>query len=246
MQKSRNSPLLRRRVVWVTGASRGIGFEIAKQFASIGCVVCLSGRHMKSLRAAAALITESGGTAHPFPCDVREARSVLAAARRIGLKAGEIDVLINNAGITLFRSFLNTSLKEFHDVIATNLEGQIACIKAVVPSMAKRRQGWIFNIISMVALKTFGGSSAYTAAKVGMFGFGKVLREEMKQYNVRITNVIPGATETEMWSKENRKKFSYRMMKPKSVAELVLAAYQSPDDAVVDEIVIRPILGDID
>jgi len=243
---ARSSLAIRRPVAWVTGASRGIGREIAKQFASIGCEVCLSARSKERLSSAVKEIVKLGGRAHSFPCDVSSVRVVSNTARCIQREVGRIDLLVNNAGITVFKSVLSTSLSDFEKVLATDLFGQIACVKAVLPGMIKRRQGWIINILSNAAVKTFEGSSAYTAAKSGMLGFAKVLREEMRRYGVKVINVIPGPVETHMWSASDRKKYSGRMMTARSVAEAVLSVYQMPGDAVVDELIIRPILGDID
>jgi short-subunit dehydrogenase len=156
-----------------------------------------------------------------------------------------VDVLVNSAGITVFKTFLNTTPDEFRDILATNLYGPIVCTKAVLPTMVKRRRGWIFNILSNAAIKTFEGSAAYTAAKAGMHGLGRVLREELRASNVKVINVIPGATDTEMWSPRDRGKHGHRMMKAKSVAETVLSVFHMPDDIVVDEIVLRPMMGDI-
>jgi len=244
--KQRKYLHIHRPVVWVTGASRGIGREIAKQFASVGCEVCLSARSKHGLKSAVQDIIDLGGKAHSFPCDISRSASILAAVTRIRHQVGEVDVLVNNAGITVFKSFVNTSMQEFEGTIATNLCGQIACIKAVLPSMIRRKRGWIFNIISYAAVKTFGGSTAYTAAKAGMLGLARVLREEVRRSNIKVVNFLPGPTETQMWSAADRRRFSHRMMKAKSVAEAVLAAYQMPGDVVADEITLRPVLGDID
>jgi short-subunit dehydrogenase len=235
-----------RPVVWIAGASRGIGLEIAKQFASIGCVVCLSSRKSRLLRSAVLEIRESGGSAQSYRCDISRQSSILRTTRNIRREHGEIEVLVVCAGITVFKSFLNTSLKEFDAIIGTNLRGQIACIKAVLPSMVKRRQGWIFSILSNAAVKTFEDSAAYTATKAGMLGLGRVLREELRPHRVKVVNILPGATETGMWSSAMRKKYSHRMMKARSVGEAVLSIYRMPDDLVVDEMVVRPLAGDID
>ena len=245
MTKRRNQPVIHPPVVWVTGASRGIGREIAIQFASIGCNVCLSSRNVRRLDQIVAEIKKMGGNAHTFPVDIARPQSIDRVVNRISTQIGKIDILVNNAGMTVFKSFLSTSLEEFQTIIATNLYGHIACIKAVLPSMVKDRSGWIFNIISNAAVKTFEGSSAYTATKAGMLGVGRVLREEMRRHQIRVVNIIPGATETEMWKPVMRKQFGRRMMRPQSVAETVLAVYQMPDDLVVDEILFRPIQGDI-
>ncbi len=244
MKKS-GSITVYRPVVWITGASRGIGKEIAKQFASIGCIVCLSSRSTRELNKTAHEIELLGGRAHVFPMDITEYKSIPAVHRKIRKEVGAVDIVVNNAGLTSFQSFMETPHHLLRDIIETNLIGPMTLTKEVLPSMVERKKGWIFNIISMVARKTYEGSSVYTASKAGLFGFGKVIREELRSHGIRIVNVIPGATETEIWRPKVRKKYAWRMMRAKSVAEAVLAAYQMPDDLVVDELVVRPILGDL-
>ena len=245
MKKKREEIIIHRPVVWVTGASRGIGREIAKQFAFLGCEVCLSSRNQKRLETAAKEIIKLGGRAHVFPLDVKNQKSILFVVKQIQKKVGQVDVLINNAGITVFKTFIDTTLGEFNNIIQTNLNGPIECIKAVLPGMIKRKNGWIINIVSDAAIKTIEGSAAYTASKSGLLALGKILREEVRQFNIKVVNVLPGAASTDMWNPKMRKKYSYRMMKAKSVAEAILSVYQMPDDVVVDEIVVRPVLGDL-
>ena len=235
-----------RPVVWVVGASRGIGREIARQFAIIGCRVCLSGRNAGELAAAVQQIETLGGRGYAFPCDVSDERIATATVKKIVKRIGRVDVLVNSAGVTVFKSFLHTSSQEFHDVVATNLQGYIHCMKAVLPTMARRKRGWVINILSTAAVKTFKGSAAYTASKAGMHGLSKVVREEMRPFNVRIVDVFPGPTDTPMWSPATRRTHSRRMMKAKSVAEAVVALYQFPPDVVPEEIVLRPVGGDLE
>ena len=195
---------INRPVVWITGASRGIGREIAKGFAAIGCHVCVSGRTLNSLNPVAREIIRDGGIASVVLCNVSSSASVAAAARRIREQTGDVEVLVNVAGITVFKDFLATTLDEFDEIIDTNLRGQIACIKSVLPSMVKRKRGWIINILSTASVKTFEGSAAYTATKSGLLGLAKVLREEMRRYNIKVVNVIPGPTETGMWMADRK------------------------------------------
>lgn len=237
---------IHRPVVWVVGASRGIGAEIALQFASIGCTVCLSSRSMRRLVELRKRIVNLGGEADVFPCDVTSRGSVKSTFSRIQQRYHAIDVLINNAGVTVFKDFQHTSIEKTDEILQTNLRGPLLCVKNVLPAMIARRSGWIMNIISNAALKTFEDSAAYTATKAGLLGFSRVLREETRKYNIRVVSIIPGPTETEMWSRRDRKRFRYRMMSAKSVAEAILAVYQMPPDVVVDDIHLRPILGDID
>jgi 3-oxoacyl-[acyl-carrier protein] reductase len=232
-------------VVGVTGASRGIGREIAKQFALIGCRVCVTARDAKALDSLVKEIVFRGGTAHPFPADIADVRKVSSAALRIRRTVGAVDILVNNAGITVFKSFLSTTQDEFQDILHTNLLGQVAAIRSVLPSMVRRRAGLIINILSTASVKTFQGSAAYTAAKAGMHGLSKVLREEVRKDNVRIINVMPGPTATEMWSRGDRRKYASRMMTAKDVAETVLALYTVPSRVVPEEVMLSPIRGDI-
>ncbi|MBI5022306.1 MAG: SDR family oxidoreductase [Ignavibacteriales bacterium] len=243
--EEKDIPALYRPVVWITGASSGIGRETAKQFARLGCRVCVSARRKKELSVLVKEIIGLGGYAYPFPLDITNLAEIQKVAKQIAKQFGRVDVLINNAGITSFKSISETSIKEIDAILKTNLLGHIACIKSVLPSMIERKGGSIFNIISMVAVKMYENSGAYTASKSGMLGFGKVLREEVRNLNIKVVNVIPGATDTEIWNKKIREKYSDRMMKAKSVAEAILSVYQMPDDVVIDELVIRPITGDI-
>lgn len=245
MKKKREEIIIHRPVVWVTGASRGIGREIARQFAFLGCEVCLSSRNRKRLETTAKEIIKLGGRAHVFPLDVKNHKSIPLVVKEIQKKIGQVDVLINNAGVTVFKTFIDTTLGEFKNIVQTNLSGPIECIKAVLPGMIKRKDGWIINIVSDAVIKTVEGSAAYTASKSGLLALGKVLREEVRKFNIKIVNVLPGAASTDMWNPKMRKKYSSRMMKAKSVAEAILSVYQMPDDVVVDEIVVRPVLGDL-
>jgi short-subunit dehydrogenase len=244
---ARNQPrhIVRRPVVWVVGASRGIGSEIARAFASIGCEVCLSSRSTVPLRTLAKAIDHHGGKAYVYPLDASKPASILQTANTLEKQFGRIDVLVNNAGVTVFKSFQNTSRQQLIGIIQTDLIGPAVCMKAVLPGMMRRRSGWIFNNVSLAAIRTFERSAAYTGAKAGLYRLGQVVREETRDHNIRVVNIVPGATDTTMWSAAMRKKYGSRMMSPKSVAEAILAVYQLPKDVVVEEIIMRPMMGDV-
>ncbi len=235
-----------RPVVWVTGAGRGIGKEIAKSFAQIGSKVVLTSRSEGELVKVQKEIIDYGGEAHVFKCDVSNEKEVKAAHRKIFKKLGTVQILINNAGKTSFNKFESTPLKEFDTIIDVNLRGPFLCISEVLPGMISQRGGWIFNIGSVVAVKTFQKSAAYTAAKTGLIAMSNVLREEVRKYNIKVVNVLPGATATTIWSKADLRKYSQRMMDPQTVAEAVVSIYRQGKRAVVEQVVIRSILGDLD
>ncbi len=232
-------------VVWVTGASRGIGYEIAKGFAAIGAQVVVTSRNRKGLRALTRDIERRGGRAALFACDVRSWSAVRSVAGKILDRYGHVDVLVNNAGVTYFKTFLATTPEEFEEVVATNLGGTFLSTKAVLESMIRRRSGHIFNIISVAANKTFTKSAAYSASKAGSLALTNVLREEVRSRNVKVTAVIAGATKTSMWSAAHRRKYRHQMMRPEDIARLIIAIYKAPRMTHVEEIVVRPQLGDL-
>ncbi len=237
---------IHRPVVWVTGASRGIGYEIARAFALLGCQVALSARDRRGLANAVKEISKLGGLAFSVPCDIASPNQITRAEAQIRKRVGSVDVLVNNAGVTVFKDFIKTSTREFEEIIRVNLLGQILCMKAVLPGMTRRKGGWIINIVSSAAMQTFTASSAYTASKAGLLGLANVVREELRAFNVRVVNVIPGPVDTEMWSAADRKKYGHRMMPAKRVGEAVLALYQMPPEVVPELLVLKPIEGDID
>ncbi len=232
-------------IVWVTGAGRGIGAAIARAFATAGTRVVLTGRDLRVLSQNAEKIRKLGGQASAVRCDVESERSVHLAYKKIFKKFGHVDVLVNNAGITYFKSFEKTSVKEYDHVMATNLRGVFLCIKSVLPGMTKRRSGIIINIISVSAITTFINSSAYSATKAGLLALSRSLRTEVRKNGIRVIDVLPGAVETEMWNRGERKKYHNKMMQPEDVAEVVISVFRQPKRVLTEEIVIRPLGGDL-
>ncbi|MGA9408107.1 MAG: SDR family oxidoreductase [Bacteroidota bacterium] len=232
-------------VVWVTGASRGIGAAIAHVFGVAGAHVVLSGRNVRGLRQNARKITRSGGHASVVQCDVGSEKSVLFAFKTISKQFGRVDVLVNNAGVTYFKPFEKTTVKEYDRVMATNLRGVFLCIKSVLPGMVRRRDGCIINILSVSAITTFKNSSAYAATKAGVLALSRGLRAEVRKKGIRVINVLPGAVETKMWSPKERKKYHDKMMQPEDVAEAVISVFRQSKRLLTEEIVIRPVEGDL-
>ncbi|UCH65788.1 MAG: SDR family oxidoreductase [Ignavibacterium sp.] len=228
--------------IWITGASSGIGKAAVKEFSSVGFNIFASARRVTELER----LKEEIKSDHfeIYPCNVASQANVEQTFKKI-TSGNQINCLVNNAGITSFKTAEENTIKEIDDVINTNLLGSIYTIKTVLPHMKKIGSGTIINVLSVVTGKTFTNSSAYTASKMGLLGYLKVLREEVRDYNIRVINITPGATESAMWTREMREEHNHRMMNPESVARLMVSAFLQKDNIVTEEIIVRPIEGDI-
>lgn len=233
------------KVVWVTGASTGIGREIANEFSKAGYIVVVTGRRKSRLVQIASEIKFAGREATAFVCNMLSERSIIGTAKRIREKYGRIDCLINNAGVTTFKTFLETKSFDFDNVINTNLRGTFLAIKYVLPQMIKNKGGHIINILSVAATTVFTNSSVYAASKAGILAMANSLRKEVRHLNVKVTNVLPGATETPMWDNKTRQKHSSKMMTANEVAQIVLNIFEQPKKVMIEDVTIRPIKGDL-
>jgi 3-oxoacyl-[acyl-carrier protein] reductase len=230
--------------VWITGASSGIGRAAAIEFAKTGAKVFASGRRAAELERINTELDSDKISVEVFPCNVASHTNVDQTVKKI-LANGKIDCLINNAGITSFKLAEENSINEINDIIQTNLLGSIYAIKAVLPQMISNGGGAIINILSVVTKKTFTKSSIYAASKMGLLGYTNSLREEVRKHNIKVINVIPGATTTPIWSKEIRNQFSDRMMTAEDIARVLVWAYLQKENLVTEELLLRPIEGDL-
>jgi len=230
--------------VWITGASSGIGRAAAIEFAKTGAKVFASGRRAAELDRINTELDSDKISVEVFPCNVASHTNVDQTVKKI-LANGKIDCLINNAGITSFKLAEENSINEINDIIQTNLLGSIYAIKAVLPQMISNGGGAIINILSVVTKKTFTKSSIYSASKFGLLGYTNSLREEVRKHNIKVINVIPGATATPIWSKEIRNQFSDRMMTAEDIARVLVWAFLQKENLVTEELLLRPIEGDL-
>ncbi len=230
--------------VWITGASSGIGRAAAKEFAKIGCDVFASARRTTELERLKKELNKEKLSIDLYPCNVASSANVDQVIKKI-TSSHKINCLVNNAGVTTFKKAADNSIQEINDVINTNLLGSIYAIKYVLPYMIADGGGTIINVISSAAKKIFTSSSAYTASKMGLMGYTNVLREEVRQHKIRVINIYPGATETPMWPQDVRKKNSERMMTSEKIAGLIVWAFLQEGNMVSEEIVVKPIQGDL-
>lgn len=232
-------------VILITGASQGIGAAIAQVFAAElpGVRLALVARNEKNLRATARECLKLGAEVELFPCDVTREKAVTAMARIVAKHFGPVDVLINNAGAFTMAPFGKTSVAAFDDMIATNLRSAFLVTHAFLPAMVKRKRGDVFFMSSIAGLGAYPQAAAYCAAKFGVTGLAKVLRAETKDAGIRVCCVHPGATWSPSWSKSGVK--PARIMPAEDIARAILGVYRLGRRTVVEELVLRPQLGDL-
>ena len=232
-------------LVLITGASQGIGAAIANVFAGEirGVRLALVARSERNLRAVAKACAARGAKAEIFACDVSDEAEVAALAAAVTKRLGAVDVLINNAGTFAGGPFAEFAVAEFDRIVAANLRSAFLVSRAFLPAMLRRRRGDIFFMSSIAGLGAYPGGAAYCAAKFGVTGLAKVLRAETKRAGIRVCCVHPGATWSPSWSKSGVKR--ERLMPAEDVARAFLHVYRLGRRAVVEEIVLRPQLGDV-
>jgi NADP-dependent 3-hydroxy acid dehydrogenase YdfG len=232
-------------VVLITGASQGIGAAIARAFAGDvkGVRLALVARSASNLKGVARACARLGAVAEAFPCDVSDEAAVDALAAAVKLRFGAVDVLVNNAGKYFGAPFLGTPVADFDRMLSANLRSLFLVTRAFAPAMVRRRRGDIFNMGSVAGITALPGASAYTAAKFGVAGLSKSLRAEFRDKGVRVCCVHPGATVSPSWKGSGVP--AARMMPAEDVAQAFLALYKMTRRTVVEEVVLRPQLGDL-
>jgi NAD(P)-dependent dehydrogenase (short-subunit alcohol dehydrogenase family) len=225
----------------VTGAGSGVGRAIALRFASEGWRVALVGRRIEPLAETAAAARADDGRVALFSCDVSVSDSVAAMGAEVLARFGEIDVLVNAAGINVtHRSFHALSLDDWHAVLATNLHGAYYCVRAFLPAMRTRKTGTIININSDVGkvARDLAGP-AYVASKFGLMGLTQQINAEERSHGVRACSICPRDVNTPLLDKRPQPPSAEarsRMLQPEDLADCAWLVATLPSRAVVDEI----------
>lgn len=223
--------MLKDMVALVTGASRGIGREIAIELGRNGAKVAVNySSSDKGARETAELIKSNGGTAEIFKASVNNEEEVTQMFSEIEKKLGTVDILVNNAGITKDNLLLRMKTEEWDEVIDVNLKGAFLCTRAAIKGMMKKRYGKIINISSVVGFSGNAGQFNYSATKAGLTGMTKSAALELSARGIRVNAVAPGFIETDMTaslSDEIKKTYIEKIPlkslgKPEDVAAAVL------------------------
>ncbi len=186
------------RVVVVTGAARGIGAEIAREFSSKGATIIISDVNQDNLNNTYAELSKSNSNILGIKSDISKLNEAQQLIEKTLESYGKVDVLVNNAGVTRDNLLMRMSEDEWDQVIDINLKGTFNCIKAVTRAMVKQKYGKIINISSVVGLMGNAGQSNYSASKAGIIGLTKSVARELASRNITCNAIAPGFIETRM------------------------------------------------
>jgi short-subunit dehydrogenase len=231
--------------ILVTGGTKGIGRAIIEKFAAQGFHIITCARNEQDLQDLKIAIEQAFtfSKVEFLAADLgkeTDREKFLQFVKKLNVR---IEVLVNNTGIFLPGKITEEDDLVLPQMIETNLYSAYFITKGIVPEMVKRRSGHVFNICSTASIMAYPNGGSYSITKFAMYGMTKVLREELKDHHVKVTAVLPGATYTASW--EGVDLPEDRFIKADDVAESVYSAWSLSKSAVIEELLIRPQLGDI-
>lgn len=233
---------LQNKAVIITGASSGIGLEIARTLAAEGARLALAARSMDKLESAAAELAATGAPLIVVPTDVTREADCQALVRATVDAFGAVDVLVNNAGYAPPASLLDTSEEIWDSTIDICLKGVYLMTRAAMAMMLEQDRGTVVNISSNAGKYGYENRSAYCAAKWGVHGFTEALRVELAGRNIRFHLICPGAVGTSWWETVNNpqpEEVKRKMIRPEEVAEAVRWVLTQPERLQIDEVVLK-------
>jgi len=232
------------KLVIVTGGSKGIGRALVEKFAQAGFDVMTCARNrgdLEQLKLEIEKLTKS--QVYISVADMSKVEEVKRFCAEILQLNRPIDILINNAGYFIPGSLISEPDGVLENMIQANLYSAYHVTRGLVSSMISRKAGHIFNMCSIASIKAYPNGGSYAISKFALLGFNTCLREELKTQGIRVTAILPGATLTASWEGVELPK--ERFIKPEDVAESIFGAWSISDRSVVEELIIRPQLGDI-
>jgi NADP-dependent 3-hydroxy acid dehydrogenase YdfG len=222
------------KTIVVTGGTKGIGRAIVDKFAKEGFTVITSARTNDD---------SFPKNVHFFQADLSKKQEVIAFADFVKRTIDHVDILVNNTGFFLPGQINDEPDGTLEAMIETNLYSAYHLTRGLIGGMMARKEGHIFNICSTASITAYTNGGSYCISKFAMLGMSKVLREEMKPHHVRVTSILPGATLTDSWAGVEIP--AERFMAADDVAQVIWTAYNLPSTTVLEEILLRPQLGDL-
>jgi len=230
------------RTAVVTGATRGIGFAIARTLADAGATVAICGREQQSVDEAVRRLTnESQSKVVGKAADVRASTSVAALFEWLDTETGGPDILVNNAGVGLMKRTAELTVEDWQQSIETNLSGAFYCSREALGRLKNRGGGYIINIGSLAGKNAFAGGAAYNASKFGLNGLSEAMMLDHRYDNVRVSHIMPGSVDTDFGSGERpgSAKADWKIA-PEDIGEIVLMLLRMPERTLVSRVEVRP------
>lgn len=233
-----------RKLAVISSGTKGIGRATVNKFFESGFDIVTCARSDEDLIALKKeLENNSDGKVYVRPTDMSKKDEVEAFAKFALAPKRAIDVLINNTGLFIPGSIYNEAAGNLEQMIETNLYSAYYLTRALIPGMMERKDGHVITTGSIAGIQAYANGGSYSISKFALLGFTRSLREEMKEHGIRVTSVLPGATLTASWDGVDLPK--ERFIKPEDIADTIYGAYALSKQSVVEEVVVRPQLGDI-
>jgi short-subunit dehydrogenase len=229
----------------ITGATKGIGRAIAEALATEGYDLAVCSRHEKDLEDLKADFADRFPQSKVLTqvVDVSQKKEVLAFAQLIDSQWHRVDVLVNNAGVFIAGSIKDEAEDALETMLQVNVMSAYNLTRALLPIMIARKRGYIFNMCSAASIRAYTNGGSYSISKFALLGFSKNLREELKETGIKVTSILPGATWSDSWAGFEAPES--RLMQARDIAEVVVSALRMSASAVIEEILMRPQLGDL-
>ncbi len=228
----------------ITGGTKGIGLAVAEHFAQGGFDLAIAARTAADLENLKNRFRERypGIRVYVRPTDLSNTNEIAAFAGAVLQNCGDIEVLVNNAGRFVLSEVLTEAEGLLEEMMATNVYSAYHLTRRLISSLEQADKGHIFNICSIASLQAYPNNGAYTITKFALLGFSRSLRLELQERGVRVTAVLPGPTWSDSWAGADLPQD--RLMQAADVARAVYGAWEMGPAAVVEEILMRPQLGD--
>jgi 3-oxoacyl-[acyl-carrier protein] reductase len=230
---------LEKKIALITGASRGIGEEIARRLAKEKVNLALIARDENKLKKIKDELLKENVEIFILPIDLTENNAPKFVIEKVMEYFGRLDILINNAGTALSKPLLETSEEEWNNLMTINAKVPYFLCKYAIPYLKKSEIPTIINISSVVGYKGYINQSAYTASKHALHGFTKVLAQEVHEYGIRVHLISPGGVATDLVNKVRPDLEKSSLIQPYEIAEIIVFLLKFRNNAVIDEIQVR-------
>jgi NADP-dependent 3-hydroxy acid dehydrogenase YdfG len=231
---------LKGKVAIVTGGGRGLGAAICRMLGEVGAIAVVADIQENLAQQVTLEIQADGGKAQALQLDVCDAAQVEAAMHKIVSEYGQLDILINNAGVDVTLPVDELAVQDWNRIIAVNLNGPFVMSKFVLSQMKQQGSGHIVNIVSTASKRAWANASAYHASKWGLLGFSHALHVEARPHNIKVTAVVAGGMRTPFLLDRFPDIDESKLQDPRNIADTIRYVLTQPAETVIPEVMVLP------